>query len=296
MSLISIVADQVLYGWAEKKGRSGYQFITQSSSLSEEDFSYIEKYSIPIGLNNIAFKESRRLLTLPSGKVAMNYVKNIGKDIHGRDGALMSHFLIFDFKNFVEARKNLEELDRHHLKGIASVKDIEKLKLANGNFMQLPVVNIEIDVNDQSYGEELISDKNREFSRDALYGIFLNIFQSQIKIGVISTDITTMFRQIMTLESLFPPWIVLTYSTGVISLLFSIFLHSLKILVASSSLLLNIFSFAYSHPLSLNLRFSVGSSSPPIISTIILLSSGGIRTFLFTNPFFTCVMRLYIFF
>ncbi len=213
MSLISIVADQVLYGWAEKKGRSGYQFITQSSSLSEEDFSYIEKYSIPIGLNNIAFKESRRLLTLPSGKVAMNYVKNIGKDIHGRDGALMSHFLIFDFKNFVEARKNLEELDRHHLKGIASVKDIEKLKLGNGNFMQLPVVNIEIDVNDQSYGEELISDKNREFSRDALYGIFLNIFQSQIKIGVISTDITTMFRQIMTLESLFPPWIVLTYST-----------------------------------------------------------------------------------
>ncbi len=56
MSLISIVADQVLYGWAEKKGRSGYQFITQSSSLSEEDFSYIEKYSIPIGLNNIAFR------------------------------------------------------------------------------------------------------------------------------------------------------------------------------------------------------------------------------------------------
>ena len=165
MTMVNIVADQVLYGWAEKKGRSGYQFITQSTSLSEDDFNHIEKYSIPMGLNNITFKEGRRLLTLPSGKIAMNYVKNIGKDIHGRDGALMSHFLVFDFKNFVEARKNLEELDRHHLKGITSVKDIEKLKLANGNFMQLPVVNIEIDVNDQSYGEELISDKKKEFSR-----------------------------------------------------------------------------------------------------------------------------------
>ncbi|MCL6014939.1 MAG: hypothetical protein M1323_04855 [Candidatus Thermoplasmatota archaeon] len=211
--MVNIVADQVLYGWAEKKGRSGYQFITQSTSLSEDDFNHIEKYSIPMGLNNITFKEGRRLLTLPSGKIAMNYVKNIGKDIHGRDGALMSHFLVFDFKNFVEARKNLEELDRHHLKGITSVKDIEKLKLANGNFMQLPVVNIEIDVNDQSYGEELISDKKKEFSRDVLYGLFLNIFQEQIKIGVISTDLTSMFRQIMTLESLFPPWLVLSYST-----------------------------------------------------------------------------------
>ncbi len=213
MTMVNIVADQVLYGWAEKKGRSGYQFITQSTSLSEDDFNHIEKYSIPMGLNNITFKEGRRLLTLPSGKIAMNYVKNIGKDIHGRDGALMSHFLVFDFKNFVEARKNLEELDRHHLKGITSVKDIEKLKLANGNFMQLPVVNIEIDVNDQSYGEELISDKKKEFSRDVLYGLFLNIFQEQIKIGVISTDLTSMFRQIMTLESLFPPWLVLSYST-----------------------------------------------------------------------------------
>lgn len=213
MTMVNIVADQVLYGWAEKKGRSGYQFITQSTSLSEDDFNHIEKYSIPMGLNNITFKEGRRLLTLPSGKIAMNYVKNIGKDIHGRDGVLMSHFLVFDFKNFVEARKNLEELDRHHLKGITSVKDIEKLKLANGNFMQLPVVNIEIDVNDQSYGEELISDKKREFSRDVLYGLFLNIFQEQIKIGVISTDLTSMFRQIMTLESLFPPWLVLSYST-----------------------------------------------------------------------------------
>ena len=213
MTMVNIVADQVLYGWAEKKGRSGYQFITQSTSLGEDDFNHIEKYSIPMGLNNITFKEGRRLLTLPSGKIAMNYVKNIGKDIHGRDGALMSHFLVFDFKNFVEARKNLEELDRHHLKGITSVKDIEKLKLANGNFMQLPVVNIEIDVNDQSYGEELISDKKREFSRDVLYGLFLNIFQEQIKIGVISTDLTSMFRQIMTLESLFPPWLVLSYST-----------------------------------------------------------------------------------
>ncbi len=211
--MVNIVADQVLYGWAEKKGRSGYQFITQSTSLSEDDFNHIEKYSIPMGLNNITFKEGRRLLRLPSGKIAMNYVKNIGKDIHGRDGALMSHFLVFDFKNFVEARKNLEELDRHHLKGITSVKDIEKLKLANGNFMQLPVVNIEIDVNDQSYGEELISDKKKEFSRDVLYGLFLNIFQEQIKIGVISTDLTSMFRQIMTLESLFPPWLVLSYST-----------------------------------------------------------------------------------
>ncbi|OWP54298.1 MAG: hypothetical protein B2I18_03185 [Cuniculiplasma sp. C_DKE] len=213
MTMVNIVADQVLYGWAEKKGRSGYQFITQSTSLSEDDFNHIEKYSIPMGLNNITFKEGRRLLRLPSGKIAMNYVKNIGKDIHGRDGALMSHFLVFDFKNFVEARKNLEELDRHHLKGITSVKDIEKLKLANGNFMQLPVVNIEIDVNDQSYGEELISDKKKEFSRDVLYGLFLNIFQEQIKIGVISTDLTSMFRQIMTLESLFPPWLVLSYST-----------------------------------------------------------------------------------
>ena len=213
MTMVNIVADQVLYGWAEKKGRSGYQFITQSTSLSEDDFNHIEKYSIPMGLNNITFKEGRRLLTLPSGKIAMNYVKNIGKDIHGRDGALMSHFLVFDFKNFVEARKNLEELDRHHLKGITSVKDIEKLKLANGNFMQLPVVNIEIDINDQSYGEELISDKKKEFSRDVLYGLFLNIFQEQIKIGVISTDLTSMFRQIMTLESLFPPWLVLSYST-----------------------------------------------------------------------------------
>ena len=40
MTMVNIVADQVLYGWAEKKGRSGYQFITQSTSLSEDDFNH----------------------------------------------------------------------------------------------------------------------------------------------------------------------------------------------------------------------------------------------------------------
>ena len=213
MTIVSIVADQVLYGWAENKGRSGYQFVTQSASLIEEDFDFLEKYSIPVGLNNTTFREGRRLLSLPSGKIAMNYIKNIGKDTHGRDGAVMSHFLVFDFKNFVEGRKNLEELDKHHLKGISYVKDIEKLKLPNGNFMKLPVVNIEIEINDQSYGEELISEKNKDFSKDVLYGLFLNVFQNQIKIGLISSDFNDLFKQAIIIESLFPPWLVLTYST-----------------------------------------------------------------------------------
>ncbi|MHB1439151.1 MAG: hypothetical protein ACYCSO_01640 [Cuniculiplasma sp.] len=213
MTVNSVSADQVLYGWAENRGKSGFQFISSSSALVEDDFRFLEKHSLPFGMDNLKFKEGRRLMLLPSGKVAMNFVKNIGKDVHGREGALYSHFLILDQNNFVGARKNLEELDRHHLKGITSVKDLDKLKLPNGNFMDLPTVNIEIDVKDESYGEDLLAQANKEYSRDVVYGLFLNIFQNEIKVGVISPDFISMFKQISTLESLFPPWIVFTYST-----------------------------------------------------------------------------------
>jgi hypothetical protein len=206
-------ADQIIYGWVNKKGKSGFQYITASSTLSEKDLSFLDKNNLPEGSDYLSKSEGRRLLILPSGKIAANYIKNIGKDSHGREGAMYSHFLILSMENFSSIKKNLTLLDNGHLKGITSIKDFDKLMLPDGNFMELPAVIIEIKESEDSYCEQFIGNYTSKFVGDTFYGIFLNLFQKTIKLNVVEKDFISLFNYIKILEQLLPPWILLTYST-----------------------------------------------------------------------------------
>lgn len=215
MTEVAIVATQVLYGWMEIKGKSGFQLISMSSSLNQRDHEFLEKYSIPLNTDNLRVTECRRFFQLPSGKIAVNFIKNIGKDTHGREGALYSHFLIFEKNVFYQTQKNIMMIDSHHLKGISSIKDLEKLKLPDGNMIKLPEETFEVKMEDESYMEDFISSANGKYVSDVIYSLFLNLFQPDMKINVVGKNQDSIFESITTLEKLLPSWVILSYSTYV---------------------------------------------------------------------------------
>ena len=208
-----IVADQAIFGWVDWKGRSGFQFITSSSSLEQLDYDYLSKYSLPANALGVKITSCRRLFVLPSGKIAMNYVKNIGKDSHGRDGALFSHFLIMGRDAFIQVKRNLSIADVHHLRGIESLNDLRKLILPDGNSMKLPQVIIELSEGNQSPLNKFLIEGENHFISDLLYAIFLNIFQSDIKINLLGTDESEVFDHMSLIESMFPSWMIIPFST-----------------------------------------------------------------------------------
>lgn len=208
-----VVADQAIFGWVDWKGRSGFQFITSSSSLDQSDYDYLSKYSLPENALGAEITSCRRLFALPSGKIVMNFVKNIGKDAHGRDGALFSHFLIMGRDAFIHVKRNLSIADMHHLKGIGSLNDLRKLILPDGNSVKLPQVIFELSEGNQSPLSKFLIEGENNFISDLVYAIFLNIFQADIRINLIGTDEADVFDHMSLIESMFPSWLIIPFST-----------------------------------------------------------------------------------
>lgn len=209
----AVFGEQVIFGWVDWRGKSGFHFITSSCSLDQSDYDYMSKYSLPVNSESLHIVECRRLFVLPSGKIAMNYVKDIGKDAHGRDGALYSHFLILARDAFIQVKRNLSVADIHHLKGISSINDLRKLILPDGNAVKLPQVIIELPVKEHSPLKKFLMEENEQFISDLVYAVFINIFQPDTKINLMGTEETDAFEQMSLVESIFPSWIVIPFST-----------------------------------------------------------------------------------
>ena len=73
-------AQQIIYGWIERGMKKGHQLVTKSQGISHEDLEFIDSHSTVTPVSMSSFRECNRFFQLPSGRLAFNYVKNIGKD------------------------------------------------------------------------------------------------------------------------------------------------------------------------------------------------------------------------
>lgn len=141
--MINIIeCDQVLYGWVSKKNQEGYQLISKSGNISSVDLSFLDRIKAP-GTFAGNVKEAYRFLSLPSGSYAFCYIKDIGKDIYGRDGALMNHCLLIKASDFEKINRDVDSLIKYFMAGIKSVNDFEKLRESERSFHDLPILKIE---------------------------------------------------------------------------------------------------------------------------------------------------------
>ena len=205
-NLSSLVkGSQVIYGWVEKGSRKGHQLVTKSSDVEDVDIQFLENHSLPASLDNTTFKECRRFFNLPDGKFAFNYIKNIGKDTYGREGALLSHFIIIDFQNLKNLGKNFDLVDEQHLKGINSVNDLLKLKVGN-DFLTLPEITIDVE-----------NDGKKQFpegtTKEMIFPLLLSMYSGKKKLVLKKGKTDDLYSVIINLENLFPGAISFTYST-----------------------------------------------------------------------------------
>ncbi len=202
-----VKGSQVIYGWVEKGSKKGHQLVTKSAGVEDIDIQFLDTHSLPASLDNTTFRECRRFFDLPDGKFAFNYIKNIGKDTYGRDGALLSHFIIMDFENLKNLGKNYDLVDSQHLKGINSVNDLLKLKIGN-DFLTLPEITIDVE-----------NDGKRQFpegtTKEMIFPLLLSMHSGRKKLVLKKNRPDDLFDVIVNLENLFPGAISFTYSTFV---------------------------------------------------------------------------------
>lgn len=202
-----VKGSQVIYGWVEKGSKKGHQLVTKSADVDDIDIQFLDNHSLPASLDNTTFKECRRFFNLPDGKFAFNYIKNIGKDTYGREGALLSHFIIIDFENLKNLGKNFDLVDEQHLKGINSVNDLLKLKVGN-DFLTLPDITIDVE-----------NDGKRQFpegtTKEMIFPLLLSMYSGKKKLVLKNSKTDDLYNIIINLENLFPGAISFTYSTFV---------------------------------------------------------------------------------
>ncbi|MGP6238963.1 hypothetical protein ACNF40_00920 [Cuniculiplasma sp. SKW4] len=200
-----VKGSQAIYGWVEKGSKKGHQLVTKSAYVDDIDLQFLENHSLPASLDNTTFKECRRFFNLPDGKFAFNYIKNIGKDTYGREGALLSHFIIMDFENLKNLGKNFDLVDEQHLKGINSVNDLLKLKVGN-DFLTLPEITIDVE-----------NDGKKQFpegtTKEMIFPLLLSMYSGKKKLVLKKGKTDDLFSVIINLENLFPGAISFTYST-----------------------------------------------------------------------------------
>ena len=223
-----IKCSQIVYGWVEKGSKKGHQMVAKSSAVDESDIQFLDLHSIPASLNNVTFKECRRFFKLPNGKYAFNYIKNIGKDTYGRDGALLSHFIIFNFNDLKILGKNFYLVDSKHLKGINSVNDLLKLKVGS-DFITLP----EITIDGEDNGKPVYPDG---IKKEIIFPLLVSMNYGGMRLVFKNNEHIDTFDRIINLEKIFPGAISFSYSTSIFDFISDKFIH---IGVADSSARLN---------------------------------------------------------
>jgi len=81
-------------------GRRGYQIAVRPSDLDKKDEIFIDLNGIPLGINPSDFSKGKRFLVLPSGRIAINILYNVGESYDKRMGAIYSYFLLLNKDNY----------------------------------------------------------------------------------------------------------------------------------------------------------------------------------------------------
>ena len=197
-------AQQIIYGWIERGMKKGHQLVTKSQGISQEDLEYIDSHSTVTPVSMSSFRECNRFFQLPSGRLAFNYVKNIGKDAYGRDGALYSHFLLLSPPDFVKMDSDFTHVDGMHLRGISTIHDLQRFN-TGGGFIPLPEALVEEDHSSEKVESTLIP-------RNIIHEL-LKVIGKGKKITLKGKSIENRLQILWNMENLFPDGIWFSYST-----------------------------------------------------------------------------------
>ena len=200
-----VSAEQLIFGWVDRGSSRGYQLVTKSNGTRQDDLDYLQKHSLPSSLDNLTFRECRRLFSLPSGNLAFNYVKGIGKDAYGREGAIYSHFIVISPQDFRRLNKNFEMVDAHHLKGIASVKDLQRF-VSGGNSVPLPAISMEAEMSPHK-------GLNSQAVDSLVFPLLQHLYDRRVTIMCRISSYWGSHSLIWQLERMFPPDLLVSYST-----------------------------------------------------------------------------------
>jgi len=111
---------RIVYMPAKVGNRRGYQVVAKSPDVSKEDEDFLYSYGVPVAVNPSDFLEGVRLMVLPSGRVGLNTLYNIGKGFDGRFGAIFSETLVLEKDAFVESNADFAAFaDAFHAKAEA---------------------------------------------------------------------------------------------------------------------------------------------------------------------------------
>ena len=197
-------AQQIIYGWIERGMKKGHQLVTKSQGISQEDLEYIDSHSTVTPVSISSFRECNRFFQLPSGRLAFNYVKNIGKDAYGRDGALYSHFLLLSPPDFVKMDSDFTHVDGMHLRGISTIHDLQRFN-TGGGFIPLPEALVEDDHSSEKVESTLVP-------RNIIHEL-LKVIGKGKKITLKGKSIENRLQILWNMENLFPDGIWFSYST-----------------------------------------------------------------------------------
>lgn len=197
-------AQQIIYGWIERGMKKGHQLVTKSQGISQEDLEYIDSHSTVTPVSMSSFRECNRFFQLPSGRLAFNYVKNIGKDAYGRDGALYSHFLLLSPPDFVKMDSDFTHVDGMHLRGISTIHDLQRFN-TGGGFIPLPEALVEDDHSSEKSESTLVP-------RNIIHEL-LKVIGKGKKITLKGKSIENRLQILWNMENLFPDGIWFSYST-----------------------------------------------------------------------------------
>ncbi len=197
-------AQQIIYGWIERGMKKGHQLVTKSQGISQEDLEYIDSHSTVTPVSMSSFRECNRFFQLPSGRLAFNYVKNIGKDAYGRDGALYSHFLLLSPPDFVKMDSDFIHVDGMHLRGISTIHDLQRFN-SGGGFIPLPEALVEENHSSEKVESNLVP-------RNIIHEL-LKVIGKGKKITLKGKSIENRLQILWNMEKLFPDGIWFSYST-----------------------------------------------------------------------------------
>lgn len=207
--------EQALFGWVEKKRQMGHQLVSASPGITAEEIAFLQDWNLPISINNVSYREGWRFFQLPTGRFCFNLVKNIGKDLRGRDGALISHFIVIDRITMKSTMGDFASMDASLLHGVNSGKELEKLKSKDGDFYPLPRVRFKLRQDFQPEAAYLTSTISREKLTQITYAFMINSFFPDARILLMDGTGEPRAKLIWSVLSLFPlDFRVVPYTTS----------------------------------------------------------------------------------
>lgn len=174
--------DQALFGWVEKQNQLGHQLVSTSSGVPQDEISYIQAWNLPVAINNVTYREGRRFFPTASGRYCLNLVKNIGKDLRGREGAMLSHFIIMDINTVRGTKGDFASMDQFLLHSVSSGRDLEKLRSKNGSFYELPKVRLNFPEEIHPDFETLRSTVSSGTLANIFYAVLINSLYPDVRV------------------------------------------------------------------------------------------------------------------